>query len=495
MYPFPYRVALLLAFPLLGVLFRLVPVQSPPSLSDGLQTDPPAEESGRSPQSERHRTELRIPNDSTLQEVLIEAGLSVGSVHPLVQQVKPIYDLNRIRSGRLLELSRLSDGSLDTLQYSISDEEYLLVRRQGGRYLASRQKYQYDVIEQRLYGEIEQSLWNTLLALGETPQLVQTLHEILQWDIDFTAIQPRDSFRLIVEKHYLAGDFVRYGDIRAVQFSSGERDFSAFLFKPEGTAGGYFDPQGRSVRKAFLKVPFNFDPRITSRFSHSRYHPILKKRRPHLGVDYGAPTGTPVLASAAGTVVLAGRDGGYGKTVRIRHPNGYTTGYAHLSRIEVRKGQKVAQGDQIGRVGSTGLSTGPHLDYRVQDKRGRFINPTKVSLLPSEEAVAKAHLERFSRIRDALSGELASIPLATSVLCRGLGHYDIEGFEAGSELNQSVTTQLPVHLYLNRGIGLHCHLVDLAVDDIRVPHMSAPNHPHQVGKVSESAGGRKKTYI
>ena len=160
---------------------------------------------------------------------------------------------------------------------------------------------------------------------------------------------------------------MKYGEILAVQFVNRAGTYYAFLFE-NPQSRGYYQENGDGVRRPFLRAPFAFDRRISSRFSHSRYHPILKIRRPHLGVDYGAPRGTPVLASADGTVISAGRKGGFGNLVRVRHPNGYVTGYAHLSRMDGRRGQRVKQGERIGRVGTTGLSTAPHLDYRVQSR-------------------------------------------------------------------------------------------------------------------------------
>ena len=226
-----------------------------------------------------------------------------------------------------------------------------------------------------------------------------------------------------MEKQYLDGEFVKYGRVRAVQFASRARVFNAFRFENSEGEISYYDEKGNAVRKAFLKAPFHFDPRVTSRFSHSRYHPILKTRRPHLGVDYGAPTGTPVLASAAGTVTFRGRDGGYGLLVKVRHPNGYVTSYAHLSRIEVKRGQKVGQGEQIGRVGATGLATGPHLDYRVQDKSGRFINPQNVLALPSDKPVAEEYVGVYASVRDEYMQRLDSIPEMAPFLNR-VSHAD-----------------------------------------------------------------------
>lgn len=365
------------------------------------------------------RIEQVIQRNSTLQEILLNVGFTAGEIHSLVQDVRPVYDLNRVVSGHRFVIERFADGTLHNLEYHIDDEEYLLVRSELDQYIASRKKHDFQVVVEEFYGEVDRSLWDTLVSQGETAQLVLALHQILQWDVDFTAIQPRDSFKLIVEKKYLDGEFVTYGRVLAVQFISGARTFDAFLFEnPKSGEPSYYDRKGNAVRKAFLKAPFHFDPRITSSFSYSRYHPILKRRRPHLGVDYGAPVGTSVLASASGTVIFVGRDGGYGKLVKIRHPNGYVTSYAHLSRIDVRRGQRVKQGEQIGRVGSTGLSTGPHLDYRVQDKNRRYINPQKVTALPSDKAVEQQYFDQFVSIRDELMQRLAFIPESAPYLNR-----------------------------------------------------------------------------
>ena len=364
------------------------------------------------------RMEQVIRPNSTLQEIFLDLGFTPREIHDLVQDVKPVYDLNRVRAGRSFVIERRADGDLRSLSYPINDEEFLLVRRNPDQYVAAIERHNFQVRVEEFYGEVETSLWAALVSQGESPQLVVDLHQILQWDVDFTALQPKDAFKLIVEKKYLEGEFVKYGKLSAVQFASGARIFHAFRFEnPEGQVS-YYDKEGEAVRKAFLKAPFHFDPRVTSRFSHSRYHPILKTRRPHLGVDYGAPTGTPVLASASGTVSFRGRDGGFGLMVKIRHPNGYVTSYAHLSRIEVKRGQKVGQGDQIGRVGATGLATGPHLDYRVQDTSGRFINPQNVLALPSDKPVQEEYGGLFASVRDQYLQRLNAIPEMTPFLNR-----------------------------------------------------------------------------
>jgi murein DD-endopeptidase MepM/ murein hydrolase activator NlpD len=231
-------------------------------------------------------------------------------------------------------------------------------------------------------GTITSSLFLAVTESGEGDQLALDLADIFAWDIDFhTEIQRGDSFRVAVEKLYLDGGFSRYGRILSAEFTRGDRVFQAIHFEAQ-RGPGYYAPDGTPIRKAFLRSPLRFS-RISSRFSYRRFHPILKKVRPHLGIDYAAPRGTPVSAAADGVVILAGWSGGYGKTVRIRHANGFQTLYGHLSKIFVRRGQRVSQGTRIGAVGSTGLSTGPHLDYRMT-RNGVFVNPLRVQSPPAE---------------------------------------------------------------------------------------------------------------
>lgn len=356
------------------------------------------------------RFEDNLPQDSTLQAVLLKDGFTRAEIHRLVQDVRPVYDLNRVRAGHRFGIDRLADGTFQSLFYDISDEEYLLVRRRADDYIASRHSHNFDVVIEEIYGQISGSLYQTLVSQGEEGRLVAQLWDILVWDVDFTAVQPDDSFKLMVEKKYRNGNFVKYGKILAVEFRSRKKNVLGFLFEDSETGEAkYYDQQGRPVRKSLLRVPFRFDPRITSRFSYSRYHPILKTRRPHLGIDYGAPAGTPVLASGSGTVVFAGTKGGYGKLVQVRHPRRYLTSYAHLSRIYVRPGQKVKQGQRIGGVGSTGLATGPHLDYRVQH-RGQYINPKVVSFPSDEPPISKQDWQEFVADRDTFRQRLDSIP-------------------------------------------------------------------------------------
>ena len=350
-----------------------------------------------------------IPRGATLATVLREFDVSGSEIHRLVEDTRPVYNLDRVRPGNRLVLEQELDGSFRSVRYDIDEEEYLVVRQERDRYVATRHKYDFQLEEERVFGEIRTSLTEALISQGEKYALVFKVLDILGWDLDFTQLQPQDSFTLLVEKKYRAGRFVKYGDVLAVRFDQMDRSLFGFLFTDPATGKeDYFDEKGNSLRKAFLRVPFKFDPRITSGFSYSRYHPVLKRRRPHLGVDYGAPTGTEVLSVAAGTVSFAGRNGGYGKMVRIRHVK-FSTSYAHLSRIQVRRGQRVEQGDVVGRVGSTGLSTGPHLDYRIQDRSGRYLNPAKLKF-PPEKPVAPQHLDAFRGARNDLMQRLSLFP-------------------------------------------------------------------------------------
>jgi murein DD-endopeptidase MepM/ murein hydrolase activator NlpD len=242
---------------------------------------------------------------------------------------------------------------------------------------------------------------NLLLALS--------LSDVFAWDIDFTtALRKGDTFRLLVEGLYRDGEFRKYGNILAAEFVNDGVTFRAYRFEIDGRAD-YYDATGRSLRKAFLQAPLSFR-RISSGFSKSRMHPVLKIRRAHNGTDYVAPKGTPVSAMANGQIQAAGHQGGYGKLVIIRHPNGYKTFYGHLSGFAkgVRKAAGVTQGQLVGYVGSTGISTGPHLHFEMR-LNDRPINPRKVQI-PAGEPVPQTHFASFQAARDGLAAQHASMP-------------------------------------------------------------------------------------
>ena len=291
--------------------------------------------------------------------------------------------------------------------YGIDELRTLRVVRDGNDLRADVLARQYETRVETVGGTIESSLFGAIEASGEEDQLALDLADIYAWDVDFnTEIQRGDSFRVAVEKLSLDGAFARYGRILAAEFVRGDRVLRAFRHEGAGGAG-YYDAEGRPLRKAFLRSPLRFT-RISSRFSRSRLHPVLHVRRAHLGVDYAAPSGTPVAAAADGVVSAAGWMGGYGRTVKIRHPNGYETLYGHLSRIDVRPGQRVAQGARVGAVGATGLATGPHLDYRMS-RDGQFVDPLRLESPPAEPVPENERLAFAQTLRRsaALLGDAA----------------------------------------------------------------------------------------
>jgi murein DD-endopeptidase MepM/ murein hydrolase activator NlpD len=326
-----------------------------------------------------------IARNSTLAAVLA-AALTPAKIHRLVEAARPAYDLARVSAGHSFGLALGPDGLVAAFTYGIDELRTLRVVRRGEMLEAEVLARDYETRTELASGVITSSLFGAVNEAGEGDQLGLDLAEIFAWDVDFnTELQKNDSFRVLVEKEYLDERFIRYGRILTAELARGDRLLQAVRFDSE-RGPGYYAPDGTPLRKEFLRSPLRFT-RISSRFSRARKHPILKTVRPHLGVDYAAPAGTPVSAAADGVVTLAGWHGGYGRAVKIRHANSYETLYGHLSRIMVKRGQRVAQGMTIGSVGSTGLATGPHLDYRMT-RRGAFVNPLTVQSPPAEPLAA-----------------------------------------------------------------------------------------------------------
>ena len=249
------------------------------------------------------------------------------------------------------------------------------------------------------------------LAEGDVHQLIWALSEVYQWRLDFYRdVHVGDAYRMLVERRVRPDGSVRSVRVLAAEFRNRDRVLAAIRFEPSPDKPNYYDENGESVKRAFLLAPLDFR-RVTSGFSSRRFHPVLRRYRAHLGTDYGAPSGTPVRATGDGTVTRAGWWGGYGKAIEIRHPNGYSTRYAHLSRVSVRLGQRVGQGDVIGRVGSTGLSSAPHLHYEFL-QRGKHRNPTRLKLPPAEP-VAEENRPAFAIQRDRLLARLSDVELPT----------------------------------------------------------------------------------
>ena len=304
-------------------------------------------------------------------------------------------DPKRLYPGTEFRGRSLPSGSLETVEviFNRRNEVHLSASPEG--ITATRIEHPVTGEVVRLEGVVESSLFGAMEAAGGGPELAVRVAQIYQWDIDFFRdLRQNDSFVVVAERQEIEGEFYGWGTIFAARFVNRGRVLDAVVYPDDQGRLGYYDLEGRPLRKQFLKSPLEFS-RVTSRFSTSRFHPVLKRRMPHYGVDYGAPTGTPVHVTSDGTVTLAGRNGGGGNMVTVRHTNGYETNYLHLSKFAkgIRRGVRVSQGQVIGYVGSTGLSSGPHLDYRVQ-LNGRWINPLSISS-PAVEPLADERLQRF----------------------------------------------------------------------------------------------------
>lgn len=257
----------------------------------------------------------------------------------------------------------------------------------------------------RVSGTIEYSLYQTVSDQDASPLLAYKMAEIFAWQIDFFGLRDGDSFNVVYDKKYIDGEFYGIGDIKAAEFTHRGETYKAYQFNhPE--ADGYYTEEGESVQKALLKAPFKFSQRISSHYSRNRYHPTLKRRVPHTGVDFAAPRGTPVLSVGDGTVTEAQYRGANGNIVKITHNNTYRTAYLHLQGFAngIHRGARVKQGQVIGYVGSTGRSTGPHLHYSLY-KNDNHVNPVNVEL-PSSEAVPDDLMEEFKKVRDELERRL-----------------------------------------------------------------------------------------
>jgi murein DD-endopeptidase MepM/ murein hydrolase activator NlpD len=256
-------------------------------------------------------------------------------------------------------------------------------------------------------GEITSSLWNAIMDNNMSPALVMEPSNIYAWTIDFFRIQKGDKFKVFYEERFVEDEFVGIGRVWAAKFIHQGEDFYAFYFREEGeNFGDYFDEESKTLRKAFLRAPLNFS-RISSKYSKRRRHPVTGRVKSHLGTDYAAPKGTPILTTANGSIVVASYTRNNGNFVKIRHNNTYTTQYLHMSKIKsgIRKGVHVKQGDIIGYVGSTGLATGPHVCYRFW-KNGRQVDPYKEKLPPSEPMKEQSK-EPFQWVKDSLIQYLA----------------------------------------------------------------------------------------
>ncbi len=328
----------------------------------------------------------RLRPRTTIGEVLSNYGFSPSDINTLYQQTKPVYDLHRIRAGQQIRLYAGPEGRIERLEYDLDETNYLAIERREDRYSAGLQAHPVEVATGMICGLIEESPISAFNQLGEEDALALSFADLFGWDVDFYIdLQAGDRFKVIFEKKFLKGKSIGYGNILAAELVNQGKIFQAFYYAPPDTGKpGHYDADGKSLEKEFRRSPIKW-ARITSRFSSSRLHPIHKVYRAHYGVDYGASVGSPVQATADGTVIFAGWNGASGRMLRLRHKNAYETMYLHLRSFAagIKVGARVNSGDVIGYVGSSGESTGPHLDYRIKLK-GSYLNPLGARFAPVE---------------------------------------------------------------------------------------------------------------
>lgn len=368
--------------------------------------------------------------------LLEELGAPRDTVHEATTALSDYVDLRKLRAGETGLAYYDSDGSLALVRLRLAQKGWVDLERahpaslslgagsgtstesgsEGPAWTSSWREFVRSSELRQIEGTLDSFLVADVEEAGAPSQLAWSMSEVLQWDLDFNRdLREGDTFRVLFEEESLDGNFHRIARVLALSYVNRGVEHEAFLWTDDQGDEGYYDRDGRPLQKMFLRSPLPFT-RVTSRFTHRRFHPVLKTYRPHYGVDFGAPRGTPARVTASGTVTFAGRNGGAGNMVRVRHANGYETSYLHLSGFGpgVRSGKRLRQGDIVGYVGSTGLSTAPHLDYRVK-RNGNYLDPMKLENRPAEP-IPQSKLAAFQQRRDlliqALAGELEPSSLA-----------------------------------------------------------------------------------
>lgn len=345
-------------------------------------------------------TAKRVMARDNFTSALEKFGLSHQDAANASSAAQHAFNLRQVRAGNTITVGRSVEGDLREIDYKIDPDRMLRIVPAESGFTAEVKAIPSKTEVTAVTGQVDDSLFNAVEQAGESPEIAMRLAQIFGYDLDFYTDPRRgDTFRVLLEKKkYANGQTVGYGKIFAAEYNNGGKKYEALLFHDEFGRPAYYNSDGKSLQKAFLRSPLKFSAPVTSHFSNARFHPILKTVRPHMGTDYGAPVGTPVQAIGSGRVVFAGLKGGEGNMVQIAHTNGYETMYLHLSRMYVRAGEHVEIGKTIGLVGSTGLSTGPHLDFRILQK-GQYRNFEKLGLPPSDP-VSKKDRPEFAAVRD-----------------------------------------------------------------------------------------------
>jgi len=345
-----------------------------------------------------------IRRNETFADILTDYDVPYQDVLQLVDLAEPVFNIRHLQSGKRLHVYK--DDSLHIAQYFVYEKDatsYIVFGLEDSMHVFKGQR-EVTYVRKTAHGILDGSVWSVLQRQGVNPNLAVELSEVLAWQVDFFRLQKGDRFSVIYEERMIDGESVGIAGISAVRFDHFKRTFYGFLFDP-GDGGDYFDEEGNSLRKAFLKAPLKFY-RISSRYSRRRYHPVTKRYTAHLGTDYAAAPGTPILTTGDGVIIEARFARNNGNFVKVRHNGTYTTGYLHMQKIAggIRPGVTVKQGDVIGYVGSTGLATGPHVCYRFY-KNGVQVDPFQEEI-PSVEPLDPAYLDVYFEFIRTIREEL-----------------------------------------------------------------------------------------
>jgi murein DD-endopeptidase MepM/ murein hydrolase activator NlpD len=351
----------------------------------------------------------KVPAGATMTSLLGDY-FNAREIYQLNRSSRDIFPLTKIVAGNPYRIAT-RDGQFDHFVYEIDAEEQLIISRKEDDISIQRQAIEYDVVLEQVQGRIESSLFEAVAHLEEGEKLAFILADIFGWDINFILdLRVGDTFKVLVEKRYRDGIFSGYGKVIAAQFVNQGQVFNAIRFKDGNQRIGFYDEKGENLRKAFLKAPLSFR-RISSGYNLQRKHPILGYRRSHPAIDYAAATGTPIKAIGDATIITKGYNKNNGNYLKLRHSNGYRSVYLHMNGFArgIRQGQRVTQGEVIGYVGSTGMSTGPHLHFGMS-RYGQAINPLKLKN-PSAKSVSKGNREAFAAVAKPLLARLTTEPV------------------------------------------------------------------------------------
>lgn len=372
--------------------------------ADGTWTFDPAA-GARTPGPVQKVTTVGLRPGQTVAQALSVLNVATPELAAALASLRDVVDFRRLRPGHTLRARQDGDGGLLSLDVRRGPADQVRTEKQQGEWRAAKVDIPITTVTTVVRGEVRSSLWDAMVAAGEDPRFAIDVAEIFAWDLDFYSdLRPGDSFAVAVEKRYAEGKFVEYGPVSAARFINDGVTHEAFLHAAAGSHS-YYDADGQSLRKQLLKSPLKYG-QVTSGFG-MRVHPVLGYGRAHNGIDFGCPHGTPVQTVGDGRVQRAGWVDGYGNFVEVRHANGWTSEYGHLSRVLVHPGQRVSQKDVVALSGSSGLSTGPHLHYGLR-QGGTFVDPSRQKFERGQPLVGdlrKAFLEEVQKLRTELDDQ------------------------------------------------------------------------------------------